>query len=123
MPCNRRGPGGLEGPPTVHLWPRADPRWTPAPTLGRLLPIGFITSDATLENAIRKRADLPERDDNSTFLDTPINVHQAISQRTRMTKSADKEAAKASPEELSRQDDALVENLMKALDGNYNGEA
>jgi hypothetical protein len=40
-----------------------------------------------------------------------------------MTKNANKEAATASPEELVEQDDALVDNLMKALDGNYQGEA
>jgi hypothetical protein len=83
----------------------------------------FITSDKNLENAIRKRADLPERDDNSTFLDTPVNVHQAISQRIGMTKNANEEAATASPQELVEQDDALVDNLMKALEGTYQGDA
>jgi hypothetical protein len=72
---------------------------------------------------LRKRADLPERDDSSTFLDTPVNVHQAISQRIGMTKSADKEAATASPDALAEQDDAMVDSLMKALDGTYEGDA
>jgi hypothetical protein len=72
---------------------------------------------------LRKRADLPERDDSSTFLDTPVNVHQAISQRIGMTKNADKEAATASPQELAEQDDALVEGLIKSLDGKYSGDS
>jgi hypothetical protein len=84
---------------------------------------GFISADKHLENAIRKRADLPERDDSSTFLDTPVNVHQAISQRIGMTKNANEEAATASPQELVEQDDALVDNLMKALEGTYQGDA
>jgi hypothetical protein len=83
----------------------------------------YIVADASLENALRKRADLPERDDSSTFLDTPVNVHQAISQRIGMTKSADKEAATASPQELAEQDDALVEGLIKSLDGKYSGDS
>jgi hypothetical protein len=56
-------------------------------------------------------------------LDTPVNVHQAISQRIGMTKSADKEAATASPDALAEQDDAMVDSLMKALDGTYEGDA
>jgi hypothetical protein len=83
----------------------------------------YIVADASLENALRKRADLPERDDSSTFLDTPVNVHQAISQRIGMTKNADKEAATASPQELAEQDDALVEGLIKSLDGKYSGDS
>lgn len=86
----------------------------------------YITADKNLENAIRRRADLPERDESSTFLDTPVNVHQAISQRIGMTKNADPEAAVASPDEIRSQegeDDALVEALEKALEGTYSGEA
>jgi hypothetical protein len=40
-----------------------------------------------------------------------------------MTKNADKEAATASPQELAEQDDALVEGLIKSLDGKYSGDS
>lgn len=47
----------------------------------------FITPDKTLENALRQRADLPDRDDDNAYISTPVSVSQALSQRIAMTSS------------------------------------
>lgn len=87
----------------------------------------YLTADVTLENAIRKRADLPERDEASSFLDTPVNVHQAISQRLGMAgAAADAEGVDSEMIEEAKQisdGDDLLKSLNKAIEGSYNGEA
>lgn len=78
----------------------------------------FLSPDNTLENAIRSRADLPERDDNSLYLSTPVNVHQANSQRIGMTQSVESknmdEQEKVVEEELIN-----AEEIMKGLMRNH----
>lgn len=56
----------------------------------------FITPDKSLENAVRKRANLPERDESELYIDTPTATHQAASQRIGMQASADKTASSTS---------------------------
>lgn len=50
----------------------------------------LITPDQALENALRKRADLPDIDNEHQYIDAPTATHQAISQRIGMTASAEK---------------------------------
>lgn len=50
----------------------------------------FITPDATLENAIRNIAGLPDSDKSTQYLDVPTTTHQAKSQRIGMEASAAK---------------------------------
>jgi hypothetical protein len=49
----------------------------------------FITPDQTLENALRSKADLPERDVDNLYIATPTATSQAISQRIGMLRSAE----------------------------------
>ncbi len=77
----------------------------------------FMSPDKTLENALRAKADLPARDENDLYLQTPVNVHQAESQRIGMTQSAEPTQDTPSDE---REIDA--EGIMKSLmNGQYDG--
>ena len=91
----------------------------------------YISVDTTLENAIRARADLPERDEATQFIESPTTVYQAISQRIAMEAAATRqglreespEVVEALDDKKSEEDDKLVESLEKALLGVYSGEA
>ena len=48
----------------------------------------FITPDKSLENSVRKRANLPERDESNLYIETPTATHQAESQRIGMSNKA-----------------------------------
>ena len=74
----------------------------------------FITPDQALENALRKRADLPEKDSDNQYIDVPTTTHQALSQRIGMTASA---SSTENPDEV------LEEALKAAIEGTYEGEA
>lgn len=58
----------------------------------------FVTPDKSLENALRQRADLPDRDDKELYIDTPTPTHQAHSQRIGMENSANNKSD-SDPEE------------------------
>lgn len=50
----------------------------------------LITPDEALENALRTRADLPEKDVENQYIDKPTATHQALSQRIGMESSRSK---------------------------------
>lgn len=84
----------------------------------------IFTPDRGLENWARAKAGAPERDDKQLYLDTPVNVHQAKSQRTGMEAAANrKSSASEDTDTESDEDDKLVEELNKALTKDYRGEA
>lgn len=66
----------------------------------------FLTSDKTLENAIRDEVGLPPRDEASLYIDKPTTAHQAESQRIAMEASA----ADAGSEETSDKESEDVDN-------------
>ena len=74
----------------------------------------FITPDQALENALRKRADLPEKDSDNQYIDVPTTTHQALSQRIGMTASAS---------DTENPDEVLEEALKATIEGTYEGEA
>lgn len=85
----------------------------------------FLTPDETLENALRKRADLPERDVEKEYIDKPTATHQALSQRIGMEASAKKNSNDASdnPSNDNEEETELEKSLKKVLEGNYTGES
>lgn len=94
-----------------------------APTLGEIADFlqksaAFITPDKTLENALRLRADLPERDDENLYISTPTATSQAISQRIGMMRSADIDGSDSEGDGLS---DDQIEQINKALIEDYRG--
>ena len=87
--------------------------------LGNFLEKGknFITPDSTLENALRAKADLPDRDEANQYIDVPTATHQALSQRIAMEASA----GNVDAVEDSVVDDVDSEAIMKALMGEHYG--
>jgi hypothetical protein len=81
----------------------------------------YITTDATLENAIRKRADLPERDVQNQYLEVPSVVHQAQSQRLAMEAAAARSGV--SQTSVDEDDNEIEKALNKAIEGAYQGES
>lgn len=81
----------------------------------------FLTPDEGLEKYIRGEAGAPERDAKNLYLDNPVNVHQAQSQRTGMEASASK--ATETTQDSDNDVDQLAEEVSKGLRDNYRGEA
>lgn len=91
---------------------------------------GYVTADESLENELRRRANLPMKDKSSLYLDAPSSIHQAQSQRIGMQAAADRsgtssENSSEEPDNDSEQDsmDTIEKALTDLLQGNYNGEA
>ena len=87
----------------------------------------LITPDEALENALRLRADLPEKDVDNQYIDTPTATHQAISQRIGMESSARRSGGDTHLGVLGTVEGdnptALEKSLKESLEGRYDGEA
>lgn len=87
---------------------------------------GYVTADATLEDELRRRANLPLKDRSSQYLDSPSSIHQAQSQRIGMQAAADRSGSSGNdPDETSEEEspDIITKALNDLLVGNYEGEA
>lgn len=80
----------------------------------------FLTSDKTLENAIRDEVGLPPRDEANLYIDKPTTAHQAESQRIGMEASA---ASSGLTETDIEEDDEAIneEDIQKGLEADYRG--
>jgi hypothetical protein len=85
----------------------------------------FITPDKGAEEFIRGEAGMPERDEKNLYLENPVNVHQAGSQRMGMENAANKstETTQDSDNTVDPSEDELAEEISKALSNDYRGEA
>lgn len=83
----------------------------------------LITPDEALENALRKRADLPERDIDHQYIDAPTATHQAISQRLGMQAAAQRSGVPDAGAAEEQQGEELEKQLKRVLEGNYVGES
>ena len=76
----------------------------------------FLTSDKTLENAIREEVGLPPRDEDNLYISKPTTAHQAESQRIGMEASAARNSSPSVPEDNAESgEDELADTIMKAL--------
>lgn len=83
----------------------------------------FITPDKTLENALRSKADLPDRDERNLYISAPTATSQAISQRIGMIRSTETAGSDGDGNGEEGEGEAMAEAVTKALTENYRGMA
>jgi len=81
----------------------------------------FITPDSTLENALRAKADLPDRDESNLYISVPTATHQAHSQRLGMTKDIESTTEETQQEVIEQDTQVDPEEVMKGLMGEHYG--